>query len=105
MVHHAALNCIRRIFAIVATSVIFRVPMTGLGVLGVVVSMCGFLSFSHAKATKSRQYRPKKAHKTASQKPPPSLSGSSMGTDDEQTGGLTSSSARGSSDNTNDKNR
>ncbi len=60
MVHHAALNCIRRIFAIVVTSIIFRVPMTFLGIVGVLVSVAGFLSFTQAKAAKSK---PKKVRK------------------------------------------
>ena len=71
MVHHAALNCIRRIFAIVATSIIFRIPMTGLGVFGVLVSMAGFLSFTHAKANKSSRRPPTAISSLPSPQPPP----------------------------------
>ena len=52
MVRHAALNCIRRIFAIVATSVIFQIPITIFGTLGVFISVGGFMAFSYAHANK-----------------------------------------------------
>jgi drug/metabolite transporter (DMT)-like permease len=57
VVHHAALNCIRRIFAIVVTSFAFNVPITLLGALGLFVSLLGFLSFTHFKV--QRQLTPK----------------------------------------------
>eukprot|EP00934_Nitzschia_sp_Nitz4_P002516 Nitzschia sp. Nitz4//scaffold49_size126201//147//2059//NITZ4_003625-RA/size126201-snap-gene-0.48-mRNA-1//1//CDS//3329553098//2506//frame0 len=53
VVHHAALNCIRRIFAILMTSLIFQVPMTLLGGFGIVVSFGSFVMFSKAKAAKA----------------------------------------------------
>ena len=57
MVHHAALNCIRRIFAIIVTSIAFRIPITIVGALGILVSVAGFMSFTHFKV--KRQHQPK----------------------------------------------
>ncbi|GKY94498.1 hypothetical protein MPSEU_000415700 [Mayamaea pseudoterrestris] len=50
VVHHAALNCIRRIFAIIVTSIYFGIPITFTGVVGIVCSFAGFMAFSHSKA-------------------------------------------------------
>ena len=58
VVHHAALNCIRRIFAIVVTSIVFDVPITLLGGLGIAVSFVGFLSFTHFKVQRQRAPKP-----------------------------------------------
>ena len=41
VVHHAALNCVRRVFAIVMTSIYFMIPVTFVGGTGIVVSMGG----------------------------------------------------------------
>jgi drug/metabolite transporter (DMT)-like permease len=54
VVHHAALNCIRRVFAIVVTSILFRVPMTTTGALGILCSVVGFMAFSHFKVQKQQ---------------------------------------------------
>ncbi|CAJ1932404.1 unnamed protein product [Cylindrotheca closterium] len=54
VVQHAALNCIRRIFAIVITSILFANHITRTGVLGILISFGGFMSFTHAKAQKKR---------------------------------------------------
>ena len=53
VVHHAALNCIRRIFAIVVTSIVFVIPITFIGGCGILVSVVGFLSFSVLKARRN----------------------------------------------------
>jgi len=58
VVHHAALNCIRRIFAIIVTSIIFSVPVTPLGVFGIVFSFAGFMAFSHYKVQRQTQPKP-----------------------------------------------
>jgi drug/metabolite transporter (DMT)-like permease len=58
VVHHAALNCIRRVFAIVVTSFLFRVPITFTGVCGILISIAGFLSFTHYKTKRLRQPKP-----------------------------------------------
>jgi hypothetical protein len=58
VVHHAALNCIRRIFAIVVTSIVFANPISPKGVLGIFVSFGGFMSFTYAKAQKSQRPKP-----------------------------------------------
>lgn len=58
VVHHAALNCIRRVFAIVVTSIAFGIPITLLGACGILVSIGGFLAFTRAKWEKQRQPRP-----------------------------------------------
>lgn len=58
VVHHAALNCLRRVFAIVVTSIYFVVPITIMGMVGIVLSTAGFLSFTHYKVKKQRQPTP-----------------------------------------------
>jgi hypothetical protein len=58
VVHHAALNCIRRIFAIVVTSFLFGVPITFVGAIGIAASFGGFLAFTHYKAKRMRQPKP-----------------------------------------------
>jgi len=58
VVHHAALNCIRRLFAIIVTSFVFQVPITIISGLGVSVSLAGFLSYTHYKAEKLNKPRP-----------------------------------------------
>jgi hypothetical protein len=55
VVHHAALNCIRRIFAIVVTSIVFSIPITFLGGCGILVSFGGFMAFSHHKSKRMGQ--------------------------------------------------
>jgi drug/metabolite transporter (DMT)-like permease len=57
VVHHAALNCIRRIFAIIVTSIFFGVPITFVGAIGILCSISGFLGFTHYKIR--RQSTPK----------------------------------------------
>jgi len=58
VVHHAALNCIRRIFAIVVTSIAFGTPITLLSAFGMSISFVGFLCFTHYKLKRQRQPRP-----------------------------------------------
>ena len=55
VVHHAALNCIRRLFAIVVTSIAFGVPITLLSAVGILVSISGFASFTHFKLEKTKR--------------------------------------------------
>lgn len=62
VVHHAALNCLRRIFAIVVTSLLFRVPITLLGGTGIAVSVIGFLAFSHYKVRRLREQQQHQQH-------------------------------------------
>lgn len=58
VVHHAALNCLRRIFAIIVTSIAFAIPMTLTGAFGILVSVSGFMSFTHYKIRRQRQPKP-----------------------------------------------
>lgn len=58
VVHHAALNCLRRVFAIVCTSMYFQVPLTWLGMTGIGLSTAGFLSFTHYKVKRQRTPKP-----------------------------------------------
>ena len=53
VVHHAALNCIRRVFAIVVTSVVFGLQITFLQIGGITVSVCAFFSYIHFRTKKS----------------------------------------------------
>lgn len=55
VVHHAALNCIRRIFAIIVTSILFHIPITWMSALGIGLSFLGFMSFTHFKVNKQKQ--------------------------------------------------
>jgi hypothetical protein len=57
VIHHAALNCIRRIFAIIVTSIAFQIPITFMGAVGIMVSFAGFMAFTHYKV--KRQQKPK----------------------------------------------
>lgn len=57
VVHHATLNCIRRIFAIIVTSIFFQIPISFLMAFGILVSVISFLSFTHYKV--QRQSTPK----------------------------------------------
>eukprot|EP00956_Cyclotella_meneghiniana_P024729 scaffold50084_cov67-Cyclotella_meneghiniana.AAC.5 len=52
VVHHAALNCIRRVFAVIVTSMVFGLSITALQVAGIATSVGGFFSFSHYKLKK-----------------------------------------------------
>jgi hypothetical protein len=54
VVHHAALNCTRRIFAIVCTSLLFMIPITFLSALGITMSFFSFMLFTYAKTTKNK---------------------------------------------------
>lgn len=58
VVHHAALNCLRRVFAVVVTSLLFQIPISLLGAIGIAVSVLGFMSFTHYKAQRQRQPKP-----------------------------------------------
>uniref|UniRef100_A0A7S4J3U7 Sugar phosphate transporter domain-containing protein n=1 Tax=Odontella aurita TaxID=265563 RepID=A0A7S4J3U7_9STRA len=58
VVHHAALNCIRRLFAIVVTSVVFGVSITPLSAVGIVVSVVCFASFTRHKLRRMNRPRP-----------------------------------------------
>jgi len=58
VVHHAAFNCIRRLFAIIVTSILFGVPVTLFGAFGIMVSFIGFVTFTRNKMQRKIQPRP-----------------------------------------------
>jgi hypothetical protein len=58
VVHHAALNCVRRIFAIAVTSLIFQVPLGAIGILGILVSFLSFMFYTHFKVQRQNKPRP-----------------------------------------------
>jgi len=60
VVHHAALNCIRRIFAIVVTSMMFGLKITLLQVAGIGIAVSGFFSYIHFKMKKEVKDRRRK---------------------------------------------
>ena len=60
VVHHAALNCTRRIFAIVVTSMIFGIPISFVSALGIALSFISFMMFTTAKAAKTKKARNQK---------------------------------------------
>ncbi len=57
VVHHAALNCIRRLFAIVVTSMVFSVPITMISGVGIFISIVGFLLYTQFKLARREQQR------------------------------------------------
>ncbi len=58
VVHHAALNCVRRIFAIVVTSLIFQVPIGAIGILGILTSFTSFVFYTRFKLQRQNKPRP-----------------------------------------------
>ncbi|GMI21984.1 hypothetical protein TeGR_g6193 [Tetraparma gracilis] len=52
LIHHAALNCLRRLFSIVVTSVFFEIQITLGIVAGVTLTLAGFACFSASKSSK-----------------------------------------------------
>jgi drug/metabolite transporter (DMT)-like permease len=55
VVHHAALNCTRRIFAIVCTGLLFRIPVSFQSMVGITISFVGFMVFTKAKSIKNQK--------------------------------------------------
>jgi drug/metabolite transporter (DMT)-like permease len=55
VVHHAALNCIRRVFAVIVTSIFFGVPITFTGAIGIALAVIGFMSYTHYKVIQQQQ--------------------------------------------------
>ncbi|KAL7543909.1 hypothetical protein ACHAXR_013312 [Thalassiosira sp. AJA248-18] len=60
VVHHAALNCIRRVFAIIVTSIIFGLKITLLQVVGIAMAVTSFFSFMHFKMKKETKDKRRK---------------------------------------------
>jgi len=57
VVHHASLNCLRRVFAIISTSVIFGQPISLLQSVGIAVACVGFLFYIRQKELKDGRAR------------------------------------------------
>lgn len=55
VLHYAALSCLRRMFAIVASCVVFSVPITIAGACGIITSFCGFCGFSYHRSVRRRK--------------------------------------------------
>mmetsp|Transcript_26016 Transcript_26016/g.51812 ORF Transcript_26016/g.51812 Transcript_26016/m.51812 type:complete len:655 (+) Transcript_26016:27-1991(+) len=55
VVHHAALNCIRRVFAIVMTSIVFGLTITFLQGVGIAISVGAFFAYSYFKMKRGRK--------------------------------------------------
>jgi drug/metabolite transporter (DMT)-like permease len=47
VMQYTGLGCLRRMFAILSTSLVFGVPITPVGALGIGMCFCGFCSFTH----------------------------------------------------------
>jgi hypothetical protein len=59
---HSSLNCLRRMFVTIATSIFFGVKMTLAGGTGIAMSFAGFLSFTHyriQRRNEEQQLKPK----------------------------------------------
>jgi len=57
VVHHASLNCLRRVFAIISTSMIFGNPITTMQMAGIALACAGFLSYIRCKQLKDGRER------------------------------------------------
>lgn len=55
VVHHATLNCLRRVVAIVVTSLLFGIPLRGLP--GILLAVIGFLSYTRSKRRRKAQVK------------------------------------------------
>ena len=55
VVQHAGLGCLRRMLAILVTSVAFGVPISSMGALGIVTCVVAFCSFTHFRFQKQAQ--------------------------------------------------
>jgi drug/metabolite transporter (DMT)-like permease len=55
VVHHAALNCIRRVFAVIVTSLYFGIPITLFGAIGIGLAVIGFMAYTHYKVLQQQQ--------------------------------------------------
>jgi drug/metabolite transporter (DMT)-like permease len=53
VLQHSSLNCLRRMFCTIATSIFFGVTWSAVEALGVVLCFCGFLSFTHFRGQRS----------------------------------------------------
>ena len=60
VVHHAALNCIRRVFAIIVTSLIFGLSITILQLGGIGLAVAAFFSYIHFKMKKETKDKRRK---------------------------------------------
>ena len=85
VVHHAALNCIRRVFAVIVTSVVFGLSITMLQIFGISTSMGGFFLFSHFKMKKGvKEKRRRDLRKKYGVPAPPKWSESKGWTDEKK---------------------
>jgi len=55
VVQHSGFGCLRRMFAILATSVAFGVPISALGALGILLCVVGFSGFTHFRFQRQKQ--------------------------------------------------
>jgi hypothetical protein len=55
VLHHSSLNCLRRMFVTIATSIFFGVKMTLAGGTGIAMSFAGFLSFTHYRRQRRKE--------------------------------------------------
>ena len=60
VVHHAALNCIRRVFAIIVTSLIFGLSITFLQLGGIGLAVAAFFCYIHFKMNKETKDKRRK---------------------------------------------
>lgn len=60
VVHHAVLNCIRRVFAIVVTSIIFGLKITLIQMIGICLAVGGFFSYIYFKITNEKRDKRRK---------------------------------------------
>jgi hypothetical protein len=57
VVHHAALNCVRRVFAVFVASILFGSAITSMQVGGMTIAVIGFFSYVHFKSGKKGSAR------------------------------------------------
>jgi drug/metabolite transporter (DMT)-like permease len=55
VLRHSSLNCLRRMFVTIMTSLFFGVKMTCVGAIGITMSFAGFLSFTHYRTQRQKE--------------------------------------------------
>ena len=79
VVQHSGFGCLRRMFAIVTTSIAFGVPISGMGALGILMCVVGFSGFTHFRFQRQGQSK-KSAKNEENRNDTPMPSSSSNGT-------------------------
>lgn len=58
ILHHSGLNCLRRMFVTIVTSVVFGISISLFGVAGIILCFTGFIAFTYARIERTRNLNP-----------------------------------------------